>query len=65
VMLSRLLIAVHTVPSGATARPSPFRTPCSMTRRFFPLGLTASITARGGFMVRSPGVAFDALPTLK
>src|ERR1700742_4936333 len=63
-MLSRLLTAVYTVPSGATARPSPFRTPFSTTLRSAPEGLTDSIVARGGFMDRSPGVAFDALPTL-
>src|ERR1700761_829293 len=63
-MLSRLLTAVHTVPSGATARPSPLRTPLSTTFRFAPEGLTDMITARGGFRLRSLGVAFDALPTL-
>src|SRR6202042_831790 len=64
-MLSRSFTAVHTVPSGATARPSPLRTPRSATRRPVPLGLTALITARCGDIVRSSGLAFDELPTLK
>ena len=64
-MLSRLLTAVHTVPSGATASPSPLRTPVSTTCRSLPSGLTAMITARGGVMVRSSGLALEELPTLK
>src|SRR5580704_5307602 len=64
-MLSRSFTAVHTVPSGATARPSPLRTPRSATRSPVPLGLTAMITARCGDIVRSSGLAFDELPTLK
>src|SRR5580693_8329048 len=64
-MLSRSFTAVHTVPSGATARPSPLRTPRSATRSPVPLGLTAIITARCGDIVRSSGLAFDELPTLK
>jgi hypothetical protein len=47
-MLSRSFTAVHTVPSGATARPSPLRTPRSTTRGSVPVGLTAMITARCG-----------------
>jgi len=54
-----------TVPAGATASPSPLRTPVSTTRGIPPPGGTASIVARGGAEVRSPGLALEELPTLK
>jgi hypothetical protein len=64
-MLSRSLTAVQTVPFGATARPSPLRTPRSTTRSSVPLGRTDMMTARCGFIVRSSGLALDELLTLK
>jgi hypothetical protein len=64
-MLSRSFTAVQTVPSGATASPSPLRTPRSTTRRPVPSGRTAMMTARCGDIVLSSGLAFDELPTLK
>jgi hypothetical protein len=50
---------------GGDGEPSPLRTPVSTTCRSLPSGLTDMITAQGGVMVLSSGLALEELLTLK
>ena len=62
-MLSRLFTAVHTAPSGATARPVPLRTPTAYGSGAPPPGGTRRIDARGGVAVRSSTEMLPVDPT--
>ena len=64
-MLSRLLTAVHTEPSGATANPVPLRTPVANGRAGPPPGGTRMMVARGGFASRSPAEMLPVEPIEK
>ncbi len=64
-MLSRLLTAVHTEPSGATASPVPLRTPVANGCAGPPPGGTRMMVARGGFASRSSAEMFPVEPIEK
>src|SRR4051812_35500416 len=64
-MLSRLLTAVHTEPSGLIARPVPLRTPVENGWGGPPPGGIRMMVARGGFAARSSAVVLPVEPMEK
>ena len=63
--MSRLLFAVHTEPSGATASPVPLRTPMANGSAGPPPGGTRMMVARGGVAVRSSAETLPVEPIEK
>jgi hypothetical protein len=62
-MLSRLLTAVHTAPSGSTASPVPLRTPRAKVVGFPPPAGTRRMAARSGVASRSSADTLPVEPT--